>query len=72
MRMNFAAQGGTLGTLGSAFRLPLHIAIFPALSLALVVGVLALVVSSHSRREKKNRRPPGQDAHSEWRDFSDD
>ncbi len=70
--MNFAAQGGSLGTLPSAFRFPMHIALFPALSLAVVVGALALIVSNHSLREKKNRRPPGQAPRSGSQDFSDD
>lgn len=70
--MNFAARGGSFETLSSAFRSPLHIALSPALSLAVVVGVLALIVSTHSLREKKNRRPPGRDARSESQDLSDD
>jgi hypothetical protein len=50
----------------------LHIAVFPALSLAIVVGVLVLIVSNHSLRVRKNSRKPGENARSHSQDRSDD
>jgi hypothetical protein len=70
--MNFPARGGSLGSLSTASRFPLHIAVFPALSLAIVVGVLVLIVSNHSLRVRKNSRKPGENARSHSQDRSDD
>jgi hypothetical protein len=71
MRMNPFARGGGLRTLSAAFRFPSHIAVFPAVSVVVVVGVLALIVSNHSLRQKKNRRGTGEDMRSQLQDFFD-
>ena len=50
----------------SGFRCTLFF--FPVLSLGVVVGVLALIISNHSLRGKKNQREPGEDAPSQSHD----